>query len=372
LFLAVTADTLVEMIEISAIARESYPYKCRAPSGKLDLQETARHDKNRNATNGDSRMKALAIDLGGTHATCGLVEDRKLLAWETFDANGTQLASILPTIEATFRKLVQRESLAPQDFAGIAAGFAGIVDSRSGRILGTNGKYEDGPEIDLDGWSRKALGIPMRIENDARMALLGESFTGAANGFTDVVMMTLGTGIGGVAMIEGKLLRGKHAQAGCLGGHIPVLFTGRTCTCGAIGCAEAEASGWSLPLIVKDWPGVAQSALAKYSNVGFKELFEESAGGDSIAVAIRDRCLNVWAVDAVGLVHAYDPEIIVIGGGVMKSAEVIIPYVERYVQKHAWTPWGKVRVRAAALGNNAALLGAVPLLLESQSPASPS
>jgi glucokinase len=317
-------------------------------------------------------MKALAIDLGGTHATCGLVEDRKLLAWETFDANGTQLASILPTIEATFRKLVQRESLAPQDFAGIAAGFAGIVDSRSGRILGTNGKYEDGPEIDLDGWSRKALGIPMRIENDARMALLGESFTGAANGFTDVVMMTLGTGIGGVAMIEGKLLRGKHAQAGCLGGHIPVLFTGRTCTCGAIGCAEAEASGWSLPLIVKDWPGVAQSALAKYSNVGFKELFEESAGGDSIAVAIRDRCLNVWAVDAVGLVHAYDPEIIVMGGGVMKSAEVIIPYVERYVQKHAWTPWGKVRVRAAALGNNAALLGAVPLLLESQSPAGPS
>jgi glucokinase len=314
-------------------------------------------------------MKALAIDLGGTHAACGLVEDRKLLASEAFDANRANLASILPTIAGTFRRLVHRESLALQDFAGIAAGFAGIVDSRTGRIVGTNGKYEDGPAIDLDAWSRKTLGIPMRIENDARMALLGESFAGAAHGFTDVVMMTLGTGIGGVAMIEGKLLRGKHAQAGCLGGHIPVLFTGRTCTCGAIGCAEAEASGWSLPLIIKDWPGLAQSALAKYSNsnsnVGFKELFEESARGDSIAIAIRDRCLNVWAVDAVGLVHAYDPEIIVIGGGVMKSAEVIIPYVEQYVQKHAWTPWGKVQVRAAALGNNAALLGAVPLLSES-------
>ena len=309
-------------------------------------------------------MKALAIDLGGTHATCGLVEDRKLLASETFDANRASLASILPTIAEVFRNLVQRESLALQDFAGIAAGFAGIVDSRTGRILGTNGKYEDGPEIDLDTWSRKTLGIPMRIENDARMALLGESFAGAANGFTDVVMMTLGTGIGGVAMIQGKLLRGKHAQAGCLGGHIPVLFTGRICTCGAIGCAEAEASGWSLPLIVKDWPGIRQSALAKYSNVGFKELFEESARGDSIAVAIRDRCLNVWAVDAVGLTHAYDPEVIVMGGGVMKSGEVIIPYVEQYVQKHAWTPWGKVQVRPASLGNNAALFGAVPLLSE--------
>jgi len=79
---------------------------------------------------------------------------------------------------------------------------------------------------------------------------------------------------------------------------------------------------------------------------------------------VRDRCLKVWAVDAVGLVHAYDPEIIVIGGGVMKSADVIIPYVESYVQKYAWTPWGKVKVRAAELGNHAALVGAVPLLTE--------
>lgn len=148
------------------------------------------------------------------------------------------------------------------------------------------------------------------------------------------------------------------------GCEVPVLFTGRLCTCGAIGCAEAEASGWALPLVVKEWPGINQSVLSKYPDVGFKELFEESAAGDSVAMAIRDRCLNIWAADAVGLVHAYDPEIIVIGGGVMKSAAIIIPYVEQYVEKHAWTPWGKVRVRAAALGNNAALLGAVPLLSE--------
>ncbi|MBZ5653847.1 MAG: ROK family protein [Acidobacteriia bacterium] len=310
-------------------------------------------------------MKALAIDFGGTHATCGLVEDRALLSCETVDTDRARsLASVLPTIAETFHKLAQRQSLSMQDFAGIAVGFAGLVDSRTGRITATNGKYEDATAIDLDAWSRKTLGIPLRIENDARMALLGEFFAGAASGFTEVVMMTLGTGIGGVAMIEGKLLRGKHAQAGCLGGHLPVLFTGRICTCGAIGCAEAEASGWSLPLVVKDWPGVEHSALSKHTEVGFKELFEESARGDSVAVAIRDRCLNIWAADAVGLVHAFDPEIIVIGGGVMKSADVIIPYVEQYVQKYAWTPWGKVQVRAAALGNNAALLGAVPLLSE--------
>lgn len=311
-------------------------------------------------------MKVLAIDFGGTHATLGVIEDRTILAAETIDTDRAKsLGAVLPRIAETFQSLLRSLSLGFNDCAGVGVGFAAIVDSRTGRVLATNDKYPDSREIDIPDWSQKTFGLPLRIENDARMALLGEFYAGAARDFTEVVMMTLGTGIGGVAMIEGKLLRGKHAQAGCLGGHIPVLFSGRPCTCGAIGCAESEAGGWALPFVVKEWPGISGSALAKYKDVGFKELFAESARGDAIAGAIRDRCLNIWAVDAVGLVHAYDPEIIVIGGGVMQSADVIIPYVEAYVQKHAWTPWGKVQVRAAKLGNNAALLGAIPLLSES-------
>lgn len=311
-------------------------------------------------------MKALAIDLGGSHATCGVVEDRSLLAHESIDTDSAgSLAAVLPRIVDCFRRLLKQTSLQFSDFAGITLGFAGLADSRTGRVLSTNAKYEDAPALDLPAWSRKTLGLPFRIENDARMALLGESYAGAARGQTDVVMMTLGTGIGGVAMIEGKLIRGKHSQAGCLGGHIPVLFNGRRCTCGSIGCAEAEAAGWSLPLVVKEWPEISKSALSKYPEIGFKELFEEAGRGDKAALAIRDRCLHVWAADAVGLVHSFDPEIIVIGGGVMKSADVIIPYIQSYVQNYAWTPWGKVKVRPAELGNNAALLGAVPLLSES-------
>jgi glucokinase len=308
-------------------------------------------------------VKALGIDFGGTHATCGVVENRVLLAHGTIDTDcAKSLHAVLPRIRDACRELIQRLGLSFPDVAGIAIGFAALVDSRVNRILSTDGKYEDVKDIDLAEWIRENVGLPTRIENDARMALLGESYAGAARGFTDVVMMTLGTGIGGVAMIEGKLLRGKHAQAGCLGGHIPAVFNGRSCTCGAIGCAEAEASGWSLPLIIKDWPDATDSALARYSNIGFKELFEEAARGDKVAVAVRDRCLNVWAANAVGLVHTYDPEMILIGGGAMKSADVIIPYIESYVHQHAWTPWGKVQVRAAELGNNAVLMGAVPLL----------
>jgi glucokinase len=308
-------------------------------------------------------VKALAVDIGGTHANCGLVEDASILAHESMNVvSATNIRAVLSGVAEVFRKLMKDQSLSPDDFQGIAVGFPGLVDSRVGRVVSTNKKYDDATEVDFGAWGLQSLGLALRIENDARLALLGEWYAGAARGFDDVVMITLGTGIGGAAMIEGKLLRGKHAQAGCLGGHIPVLFNGRPCTCGGIGCAEAEASGWSLPGIVKDFPGAPESSLSGHQHVGFRQLFEEAQRGDRVALAIRERCLNVWAADAVALVHAYDPEIIVIGGGVMKSANIIIPYVEAHVHKYAWTPWGKVRVRPAELANNAALVGAVPLL----------
>ena len=308
-------------------------------------------------------MRVLAIDLGGSHATCALVQDRAILASEEISADGAgNLGSLLLRAGDVLKRLAERESISLRDFAGVALGFPGLVSNRETRILSTNAKYEDAPGLDLVAWARGELGLPISVENDARMALLGEAFTGAAQGFSEVVMMTLGTGIGGVAMVGGKLLRGKHSQAGCLGGHIPVLFSGRACTCGGIGCAEAEASGWSLPLVFNEWPGARDSSLARFAQIGFKELFESAESGDRVAREIRERCLKIWCANAVAMIHAYDPEIIVMGGGVMKSADIIVPVVQAHVQKYAWTPWGKVEVRAAALGNHAALLGAVPLL----------
>jgi glucokinase len=310
-------------------------------------------------------MKALAIDLGGTHATCAMLDDRTILAAEVVSTDGTQgLRRVLPRFAQTFRKLLQNTGVITEDCRGLAFSFCGLADTRIGRIVSTNQKYDDAVGIDFVGWSKQEFGLPLRIENDARMALLGERYAGAARGFDDVVMTTLGTGIGGAAMIGGTLVRGKHAQAGCLGGHLPVLFNGRTCTCGNIGCPEAEAAGWSVPLVARDWPGYAASALGKDEPVNFEKLFRYAEQGDLVATALRDRCLRIWAASATGLIHAYDPEIVVYGGGVMKSANIILPFVQAYVEKHAWTPWGKVKVRAAELGNNAGLLGAIPLLSE--------
>jgi glucokinase len=308
-------------------------------------------------------VKALAVDLGGSHAACAVVADREVAAFETVSlepAGG--LAGALPSIAAALERAASRAGVAVSECAGLAFGFCGLVDSDAGRVLSTNGKYDDAPGLDLPAWCRESLGLPFRIENDARLALLGERHAGAARGTDDAVMMTLGTGIGGVAMIGGRLLRGKHFQAGVLGGHLVADFEGRPCTCGGVGCVEAEASTWALPGLCREAPGFAASALARRERLDFEGLFQCAAEGDAVAVAVRDRCLGVWAAGAVAMVHAWDPEVLVVGGGVMRSAAAVLPAIEARVHRHAWTPWGKVAVRAAALGEQAALLGAVPLL----------
>ncbi|MGB6431745.1 MAG: ROK family protein [Candidatus Acidiferrales bacterium] len=312
-----------------------------------------------------SEKRALAIDLGGTHANCAIVEDKTIIAQETLHADPEQgLRILLPRLESTLKTLLRTTGISTRDCVGLAFGFCGLVDFRSGRLLSTNLKYDDAPSIDILAWSDQAFGLPLRIENDARMALLGEWYAGAAQGFSDIVTMTLGTGIGGAAMISGRLLRGKHSQAGCLGGHIPVQIQGRPCTCGNLGCAEAEAAGWSLPEIIREWPGFNQSALSKNGHMDFEVLFSAAAAGDRVAQEVQTRCLQVWAADAVGLIHSFDPEILIIGGGVMNSAEIVVPFVQQHVSRHAWTPWGKVEVRPAKLGTSAGLLGAIPLLSE--------
>ena len=309
-------------------------------------------------------MKVLAIDLGGTHANCAIVEDKRVLRSQLVETSGhRRLEFTLPEFAKELRALAALEVTDFDEYAGIAIGFCGLIDGSKNRVVSTNAKYEDAPDVDLQAWATEELGLPLWLENDARMALLGEWYAGAAMGFNDVVMVTLGTGMGTAAMIDGRPLIGKHFQAGCLGGHFPVRLEGTRCTCGAVGCAESEAAGWSLPRICLEWPGFETSVLTNVE-VNFENLFRCADAGDQVALSVREHCLKVWAANAVALVHAYDPEILVYGGGVMRSGNLVVTYVQDYVTRYAWTGWGKVKVGAAQLGNNAALLGAIPLIAQ--------
>ncbi len=304
-------------------------------------------------------MKVLAVDVGGSHVSCAAVEGQSILETLSIDTDSKgNLSSLLPILAKALRGLSSRHG---NEFAGIAFGFCGLVDGKVGRVVSTNHKYADATSVDLVTWAREEFGLPLILENDARLALLGECHAGAAQGSKDVVMMTLGTGIGTAALMEGRLIRGTHFQAGCLGGHFTCVVGGRLCSCGARGCFEAEASTYALPDICHSWAGFDSSALAHESRLDFATLFHWADCKDQVAAQIRARCLSIWAACASSLVHAYDPELLVLGGGVMNSTFPILQTIQEYVNSYAWTPWGKVRFAAATLGNNAALIGAVPL-----------
>jgi glucokinase len=242
--------------------------------------------------------------------------------------------------------------------------FASLVDSATGCVLAEYGKFADAPALDLRAWARQELGLPLAIENDTRMALIGEWRAGAGRGVDNLVMMTLGTGLGTGAIIEGHVLRGAHSQAGCLGGHLTVRYGGHVCSCGNLGCAEAEASTAFLAHQAKTRPDFCQSALGREPVLDFAAVFRQAAAGDSCALALRDHSLLVWSSLAVNLIHAYDPEVLILGGGIMGNAEVILTAVREHVRRHAHTPWGKVRVVASELRDQAGLVAGEWLLRE--------
>jgi glucokinase len=304
-------------------------------------------------------MKVLAVDVGGSHVSCGAIEDQRLLEVVSVPADSSGgLTALLDRLPVALENLQVNHG---PEFVGIGFGFCGLVDTAAGRVASTNHKYSDATSVDLQAWARDRLRLPLVLENDTRMALLGELHAGVGAGCHDAVMMTLGTGIGSAAMIEGKLLRGRHGQAGCLGGHFTVDIDGRLCSCGARGCFEAEASTFALNELCRTWPGIEASPLAAEANLDFSALFRCAHQGDAAAIGIRSKCIRIWSACALSLVHAYDPELLILGGGVMKSSFPILAAIQAHLDAHAWTPWGKVQVKTAALGSNAALLGALPL-----------
>jgi glucokinase len=305
----------------------------------------------------------IAIDVGGSHVTCALVDDHEVRRKATIALREARLEPTLDVLEKMAHRLLGEEGAAASRYAGVSLAFCGIVDDERGCVLATlDNKFSDALDCDLPAWSERTFGLPMHIENDARLALLGEWWCGAAKGFDDVVMVTLGTGIGGAAMTGGRLLTSGHRQAGAIGGHLPVALNGRRCLCGGHGCAEAEASTWALPEICVEQPGFATSSLAAESEIDFRTLFEHYDAGDGVAAAVLGHCCQVWGTLAVTLVHAYDPQLLVFGGAVMTRSEHILPRIHALIDGRAWTPGRTVEIVRAALGADAALYGAIPLL----------
>jgi len=301
---------------------------------------------------------SIGIDLGGTRIKLGLLKNDTIVEKKIFDAESAKgVQANLPKIEIVINDLLEKHQITSDKLQGIGLSFPGLVDPVLKKIISTNKKYDDGPQLHLEEWAAKKWNTTFYIENDARMAAVGEWKFGAGRGSNDVVAVTIGTGIGTSAIVEGRLLRGKHFQAGCLGGHFTVQYNGNTCTCGNIGCVEAQASTWNISEMVKSDPEFSKSSLAAETYIDFYTLFKASQEIDALATRIKYECLNIWSAGIINLIHAYDPEIVVMGGGILNSKEEIIPYIQQRVAQYAWCPWGKVQIKASELMEDAAILG---------------
>ncbi|WP_432799342.1 ROK family protein [Poriferisphaera sp. WC338] len=305
-----------------------------------------------------------AADIGGTQIKLALLDEHKtILERRQIDVNDrTRLEPQLAQMVSHWQSMTTAHPACATHKPLIALAFAGIVETTNNRILSTNGKYLDAPDLDLAAWAQSTCHAKLVIENDARAACVGEWKAGAGRGCNNLAIMTLGTGIGTSTIIEGKLLRGIHGQAGVLGGHLPVMLNGPDCTCGSQGCAEAIASTAHLPeliqRILKQNPTYLDSPIAKLKSPSYLDIHTWANQNDVLAQTIERDSIQTWGAAAVGLVHAYDPERLILAGGVGRSWPAVRTGIQKYLDDHAWTPWGRVDVLISELGDDAALIGA--------------
>ncbi|MGN1210052.1 MAG: ROK family protein [Candidatus Cryptobacteroides sp.] len=297
----------------------------------------------------------IGIDLGGTIVKLGVVSNGRVVASERLKADSASgLGRMLEPMEKAIEDLLARTG--SDHLSGIALAFPGIVDFRAKRAAATNAKYDDAPDIDMEKWAADKFGVGFVMDNDARMAMIGEWAYGAGRGSENMVMMTIGTGIGTGAIVDSRPLYGRNWCAGSLGGHFTVDYRGRRCTCGNTGCVEAHSSSFFLPQIIQDMTSSSEEFRRNASSMDFKKLFDLYREGHPDARIVAEECMDVWSAAVVNYIHAYDPEKVVIGGGIMKSADIILPYLRKKVDSMAWNPGAKVEIVSSSLGDDAALL----------------
>lgn len=300
----------------------------------------------------------IAIDFGGTNIKVGLVEDGTIVAKTSIPAwSGSGMLGRLSDAASAVKELLAEAGADLSRCTGVGIALSGIVDNRSQTLTSIHEKYTDAIGFDFCSWAVAEFGLPIAVENDARAALIGETVYGAARGEKDAVLVIFGTGIGTAAIMDGQVLRGRHHQAGILGGHLTTDLAGEICTCGNVGCVEAQASHWAIPLRAAKLPGFAESALADNVDRGYEAVIRASEEGDGFASRLLEDLIRHWSACIVNLIHAYDPEVVVLSGGLMKSSALLLPRLIENVGAMAWTPWGTPRFAVAEDPEISALLG---------------
>jgi glucokinase len=304
----------------------------------------------------------VAVDIGATWIRTALADGRGNLHGKASiptPRDGTQAEILAPLSTAIDELLASRAPTAPQPTAiGVAA--MGPLDSSTGTLAGRPPNLGDGwRDLPLGPALSNRYNLPATVGRDTNVAALGERFYGAARGREDFIYLTVSSGIGGAVVSDGRLLTGAHGFGGELG-HMPVDLSGPHCGCGLRGCIEAIASGTAL----------ARAAQDLHLGDTARELLAAAEDGNPEAQAAMEHARAAFAQFAVGLVNAFDPAAIVVGGAVaLAEGERLLAPARAAIKDYALARARQdVHVLPAALGADNGLIGCVPLVRESNHP----
>nr|MDA8218582.1 ROK family protein [Dehalococcoidales bacterium] len=288
-------------------------------------------------------------------------------SWPTQSESGP--AAVLDRIAAAIQQTVEPEPMSA--ITGIGLGAPGPLDPWRG-VIRSAPNLPGWIDVPLRDRIQERVGRPVFVGNDANLAALGELYFGAARGLKHVVYMTVSTGIGGGVIVDGRLLLGRSGLAGEVG-HMTIEPNGPRCGCGNYGCLEALASG---PAIARDAQArIANGARSKLTELVHGDLalldavaVEQAAReGDELAVDVLRRAGTYVGIGVTNLLHLFDPEMVVIGGGVSRAGDFLFRPVIETVKLRAMSSYSEgIAIVPAALGDNAGLMGAVALVLAQQ------
>lgn len=314
---------------------------------------------------GEAGLLTLSVDLGGTKVKTALVDaEGSIVASHRHQTDpGKGPAGVIADIVACVGDCLGEAS---QRVEALGIGVAGQVDAASGTIhFAPNLGWRDVP---LQAELEKALGLPVIVTNDVRAATWGEWWHGAGQGVDDLVCLFVGTGIGGGVISGGRMLEGCSNTAGELG-HMTLVFHGRRCRCPNQGCLEAYAGGWAIAEraqeAVQQDPTAGQTLVAlagSVETITAATVGQASHEGDPLARHLIKETGWYLAAGVVGIVNAFNPCLLILGGGIIEGMPELIKFVEREVRGHALSAAVQpLRVLKAALGGDAGVIGAAAL-----------
>lgn len=311
---------------------------------------------------------AIGVDLGGTKIATAVVDNQGGVRAEevipTRAEEGTE--AVLRRIKESVRRVCTAAGIRPEETRGLGLGSPGPLDLARGLVIFTPNLGWRG--VPLRAEMEDAFRIPVVLENDARAAAWGEYRYGAGQGTRSMIYVTLGTGIGGGLVLEGRLYHGGHGNAGEVG-HTTVLPHGPRCRCGNRGCWEALASGTAIARRAQERIQEGESSMLAtdpgLAGITAVEVARAAREGDRLAREVLEEAFSYIGLGVANLVNIFDPERVVLGGGLTAIGDPLFAAVRRTIAERVLPgPGREVAVVPAALGKRAGVIGAALLLFE--------